>query len=42
MPKTKLFGINLKTTLNGGNKIIFHKHYKYNNNEKEKGKKLII
>ncbi|ORY23018.1 Oxysterol-binding protein, partial [Neocallimastix californiae] len=25
-PKTKFFGTNLKTFLNGGNKIIFHKH----------------
>jgi len=35
-PKTKFFGTNLKTFLNGGNKIIFHKHYKNMNNRKEK------
>ncbi|ORX65463.1 hypothetical protein BCR32DRAFT_189757, partial [Anaeromyces robustus] len=32
-PKTKVSGTNLKSILNGGNKIIFNKHFKYNKDE---------
>eukprot|EP00833_Pecoramyces_ruminatium_P008639 jgi/Orpsp1_1/1182671/evm.model.c7180000082187.2 len=38
-PKTKFSGTNLKTFLKGGNKIIFHKHYKYN--EEKVNNKLV-